>query len=310
MRSRYKTFLVALIIGSAYSMPSHSQDCNRECLQQQLNSYLNAVAANKPDSASLAYRFRQTENSRVVATTQGVWDSVTGLGNLQRRYYDPVAGTAGFFGVLDENGKPAIASLRLKIEGEQITEAEWHIGRKNDVGIDGTPGEVVFDVENLIANPPTEGAIPEKERRSRDDLIAIANSYFDGITNSNSHVIKGKPGCSRLENGFPTYGTPLSEEGQIGFEGKWDCRTQGDFGIANVAARRAFVVDVEQQAIMMSVVFIRRPGVDKWRNHFTEVFSIKKGLIESVHAAMFYAEPNQPLPNWPPFDGNFPLSTK
>lgn len=295
-----------LVGTSLFSIPSQAQDCNRRCLEKALDSYLNAVTSNNPDAASLTYGFRQTENSIAIPNGEGIWSSVTGLGELQRRYFDPVSGTAGYFGLLTEKDGPAIATLRLKVSDNKITEAEWHIGRKGDAGMRGEPGKVVFDRENLIANPPTEGKVPAKERHSREDLIAIANSYFDGITNSKSALVKGKPGCSRLENGFPTYGTPL-KEGEIGFEGKWDCRTQGDFGVALVAARRVHVVDVEQQAVMLSAVFIRDPGVDKWRNHFTEVFSIKNGLIESVHAAMFYAEPNQPVPNWPPYNGNFPL---
>jgi len=308
MKSKFFAIFVFFSSSVLIGCTSHlNQGCDRLCLNGHLNSYLDAVIANEPSAAALTYGFRQTENAVVIPNGAGVWSSVTGLGELQRRYYDPVAGTAGFFGVLDEDGKPAIAALRLKVKDDRIIEAEWHIGREDDVGLRGEPGGVVFDVENLMANPPTEGIVPEQDRYSRDDLIAIANSYFDGITNSNSKLIKGKPGCSRLENGFPTYGQPLSEEGQIGHEGKWDCRTQGDFGIALVAARRAQVVDVEQQVVMMSVVFIRRPGNDRWRNHFTHTISIKNGLIESVHGAMFYAHPNQPVPNWPPYDGNFPL---
>src|SRR5690606_21806697 len=81
---------------------------------------------------------------------------------------------------------------------------------------------------------------------SRDDLIAVANSYFDGIIAKNSKVVKGHPGCSRRENGFPTFGGPLAP-GAVGFNGTSDCRTAGDFGLAQITARRVQVVDVEQQ---------------------------------------------------------------
>lgn len=295
-------FLIAPI-----SMSSQAQDCDRACLAGFLDQYLNAIVANDATQAPLSYGFRQTENSVVTPNDEGLWSTVTGLGVLERRYYDPEGSSAGFFGLLEEGGDLAVVALRLKVAKNQIIEAEWHIGREDDVGITGEPGGVVFDADNLIANPPNEGFVPLDRRYSRDDLIAVANSYFDGIIAQNSKVIKGHPGCSRRENGFPTFGGPLAE-GATGFNGTSDCRTAGDFGLAQIAARRIHVVDVEQQIVMMSVVFLRRPGNERWRNHFTHTISIEDGLIRHVHGAMFYAPPTQPVPNWPPYNGNLPLS--
>ncbi len=303
---RHSITLSMLAMLACLSLPAQAQDCDRSCLAVFLDAYLEALVANDASQAPLSYGFRQTENSIVTPNDEGLWSTVTGLGVLQRRYYDPAGKTAGFFGLLDESGEPAVVALRLKVENQKITEAEWHIGRENDVGISGEPGGVVFDVENLIANPPNEGYVPLDRRYSRDDLIAVANSYFDGIMAKNSKVVKGHPGCSRRENGFPTYGRDL-EPGAVGFEGKGDCRTVGDFGLAQITARRVQVVDVEQQIVMMSVVFLRQPGNERWRNHFTHTISIEDGLIRHVHGAMFYAPPTQPVPNWPPYDGNFPL---
>jgi hypothetical protein len=299
-------YLIAGLLASV-TFSAQAQDCDSSCLAGFLDQYLNAVVANDASKAPLSYGFRQTENSIVTPTDEGLWSTATALGQLQRRYYDPVAGTAGYAGLVEEDGEPAVVALRLKVENEKITEAEWHIGRKDDVGISGEPGGVVFDLDELLANPPNGGMVPVERRFSREDLIAVANSYFDGIIAKNSKVIKGHPGCSRRENGFPTFGGELAP-GAVGFEGKGDCRTVGDFGLAQITARRVHVVDVEQQVVMMSVVFQRLPGNERWRNHFTHTMSIEDGLIRHVHGAMFYAPPTQPVPNWPPYDGNFPLS--
>jgi len=292
---------------ASVTFSAQAQDCDRSCLEGFLNQYLDALVANDASKAPLSYGFRQTENSIVTPNDEGLWSTATALGELQRRYYDPVAGTAGYAGLVEEDGEPAVVALRLKVENQKITEAEWHIGRKDDVGISGEPGGVVYDLEELLANPPNGGEVPVDRRFSRDDLIAVANSYFDGIIAKNSKIIKGHPGCSRRENGFPTFGGELAP-GAVGFEGKGDCRTVGDFGLAQITARRVHVVDVEQQVVMMSVVFLRLPGNERWRNHFTHTMSIEDGLIRHVHGAMFYAPPTQPVPNWPPYDGNFPLS--
>jgi len=306
IRKLLAVFLVS-ITTAALSLPAQAQNCNRSCLAGFLDRYLNAVVANDASLAPLSYGFRQTENSVVVPNDEGLWSTATALGVLQRRYYDPEGSSAGYAGIIEENGEPAIVALRLKVSGNRITEAEWHIGRKNDVGISGQPGGVVFNVDELIANPPNEGTVPRNRRYSRDDLIAVANSYFDGIIAKNSKVIKGHPGCTRRENGFPTFGNPLAP-GATGFNGMGDCRTAGDFGLVQITARRVHVVDVEQQIVMMSVVFLRQPGNERWRNHFTHTFSIEDGLIRHVHGAMFYAHPLQPVPNWPPYDGNMPLT--
>lgn len=298
--------LLFLVMASTVALPALAQDCDRSCLAGFLDSYLTALTANDASLAPLSHGFRQTENSTVTPNDEGLWTSVTGLGELQRRYYDPIGKTAGYFGLLDESGEPAIVALRLKVENRMITEAEWHIGRESHAGISGQPGSVVFDVENLLENPPNQGFVPLDRRYSRDDLIAVANSYFDGIITKNGKVVKGHPGCTRRENGFPTFGGPLAE-GATGFDGQGDCRTEGDFGLAHITARRIHVVDLEQQIVMMSVVFLRSPGNERWRNHFTHTMSIEDGLIRHVHGAMFYAPPDQPVPNWPPYDGNFPL---
>jgi hypothetical protein len=54
-------------------------------------------------------------------------------------------------------------------------------------------------------------------------------------------------------------------------------------------------------------VFIRRPGSPVPRNAFSEWFWIEDGKIRDIWTAMFYPGPERPVPNWPPFDGSFPL---
>src|SRR5688500_12099561 len=161
MRNDMRTtkYLLAGLLAS-FAFTARAQDCDRSCLAGFLDQYLDAVVANDASQAPLSYGFRQTENSIVIPNDEGLWSTVTALGELQRRYYDPEGGTAGYAGLLDEGGNPAIVALRLRVENQRITEAEWHIGRENDVGLSGEPGGVVFDVEELLANPPNEGTVP------------------------------------------------------------------------------------------------------------------------------------------------------
>src|SRR5580658_2810270 len=133
------------------------------------------------------------------------------------------------------------------------------------------------------------------------------NSYFDGITSHNGFIVKGHPGCSRYENGFPTFNTPMRPGMDIGNEGKTDCRTQGDFGVAIVTIRNFYVIDEESQAVMIAGMFRRDARNPKRRNHFTELFHLDHGKIRDIHATFYYPPDDRPVPNWPPYDGLFPL---
>ena len=276
---------------------------------EMLDRFIGAVIAKDPARAPLAIGFRQTQNSVLTPAGSGAWQTMTSIGPVQRRYFDPVSGNAAFFGLVTDRGQPAVASLRIRIENRQITEGEWHVAHRGDPGISGLGSEVLFDADKLLTSPPPERVVPQGERLPRETLVAIVNSYFDGLVAGNGRTVLAHGGCGRFENGFEVTGRPIrSADLTDGFEGLGDC-TSGYKGlaVALVAARRYLLIDEEAQVVVCSAVFVRKPGDERRRNHFMEVFGIDRGRIRSVHAAMFYAEPDLPLPNWAPYDGNFPL---
>jgi hypothetical protein len=283
--------------------------CDRACLDGMLGRFLDAVVAKDPARAPLAIGFRQTQNSVLTPAGTGAWQTVTAIGPVQRRYFDPVTGNAAFFGTVSDGGQPAVASLRVRVEDGEITEAEWHITHQGDPGISGEGSDVLFDADKLIASPPPQRTVPQAERLPRDTLVRIVNSYFDALAAGNGRSVVAHGGCSRFENGFEVTGRPIrSGDLSDGFEGLGDCTSgYASLAVALVAARRYLLMDEEAQVVVMSAIFIRKPGDERRRNHFMEVFGIDGGKIRTVHAAMFYAPPDLPLPNWPPYEGNFPL---
>ena len=288
------------------SASASAQDCNRDCLTSHLNTYLDAVTQHTPANGNLWEGFRQTENSVVIPAGQGVWENVTALGSIQRRYFDTLQSQAGYYGTVMMGAEEAVVAIRVKIQWDKVTEAEWFISRKSDVGVNGT-GNTPFDLEMLRKTLPAQRVVPPSERSQRELLQAIVNSYFDGITSHNGYIVKGHPGCTRYENGFPTFNSPMREGNDIGNDGKTDCRTQADFGVAIVAIRDFYVIDEESQTVMVSAVFRREAGEERRRNHFTEVFHVDGGKIRDIHAAFYYAPEDRPVPNWAPYDGLFPL---
>ena len=284
-----------------------AKDCDRVCLKRHLDTYLAAVTSHKPETGNLWAGFRQTENSVVIPEGQGAWKNVTALGSIQRRYLDPVQSQAGYFGTVFMGEEEAVVAIRVKVQQDQVREAEWFISRKGDPGLTGEPGKTPFNIETLRNTLPAQRVVPKAERLDRDVLQAVVNSYFDGITSHNGYIVKGHPGCSRYENGFPTFNSPMKPENDIGNNGKTDCRTQADFGVAIVTIRNFYVIDEESQAVMVSAMFRREQKNPKRRNHFTELFHVDHGKIRDIHAAFYYAPEDRPVPNWPPYDGLYPL---
>ena len=305
--------LIQLLLVATASLPlfAAANDCDRACLKTTIDQYLTAVVKHDPAAAPLFVGFRQTENAVVVRPGTGVWKSVTGLGKMQRRYLDAVSGQAAYFGIVEEGSNPAIVTVRVKVDNRKITEAEWLIARDGDPGLNGpaTAKQAsgnVFDTNNLIANPPPERTVPKADRLTREALVAITNSYFDGLTTHDGSIIIAHPGCNRLENGRAMTGAASGRGGKNGEPN--DC-TSGltNFSAALVAARRYPVVDEDAEAVLAIAVFVRRPGVTTRRNVFSEWFFIDNAKIRNIYSAMFYPPPEQPVPNWPPYDGNWPL---
>src|SRR5579871_3184665 len=312
-----RTLLLFVFGTGVLLQPVSAADCDRGCLKSALDQYLNAVIQHNPSAAALTPGYRQTENAAVRRPGQGIWQTAKALGKVQRRYFDPVTQNAAYFGTLEEtSGNAAVVTLRLKIADRKIAEAEWYLARKGDPGIGVGAGaqasSAFWDPEYLAAHPPAERVVPKADRVSREDLIAITNSYFDSLSARNGHIMIAHPGCVRLENGVLTTqrdAPPNPPANAAGiFNGKTDCMNEGAMtNIYAVVARRFPVVDEEAGTVLGLGVFLRKPGVAMRRNQFSEWFVIDQGKLHGIYSSMFYPDQDSLVPNWPPYDGNWPV---
>jgi hypothetical protein len=255
---------------------------------------------------------------------------VTALGNVQRRYFDPVSGQAGYYGTVLEGDETAVVTVRVRVENRELTEAEWYIARANDPGLRGArqpggPPANLHNPEYLEQHPPPQRVVPRNERDDRAALSRIADSYFDAITSHDRSVALVHEGCGRAENGSPAPGgaflpplprvePPAPQPPAAGTQsaqpgaGSRDCVAGlENFNLSMVTARRTPLVDEEAQVVLALGVFIRRPGSPTPRLVFSEWFVIDAAKIRTVYTAMFYPPPELAVPNWPPYDGNWPL---
>ena len=322
---RYARWIVCSVMMMAVGTASASaqEACDRACLRTMLDQYLNAVIKHDPAAAPVVVGFRQTENAINVRPGNGVWKSVTALGAVQRRYLDPVSGQAAYYGTMEESGGTAIVTVRVRVEGRRLTEAEWYLARADDPGLNGPrqPGRPPANLHNpdyLSKNPPPDRVVPVNQRSDRATLVRIVNSYFDAITSHDNSVAMTHPGCGRVENGSPApagrflppnaSATPPAGQAAPPANANNDCVSGlANFNLSMVVARRTPVVDEEAQVALGYAVFIRRPGSPTPRNVFSEWFVIDEAKIRTIYTAMFYPSPELAVPNWPPYDGNWPL---
>jgi|KBSSwiStaDraftv2_1062776.scaffolds.fasta_scaffold48142_3 hypothetical protein len=323
-------FLLGLMVVGAQTAMGQAA-CDRTCLRQTLDQYLSAIVKHDPAAAPLVVGFRQTENAINTRPGNGIWKTATALGKVQRRYFDPVSGQAAYFGTIEEGDTTAIVNVRVRVENRKLTEAEWYLARENDPGLSGPrqPGRGPangYNKDYLTQNPPPERTVPAKARVDRASLVRIVESYFDAITSHDGSVAVTHAGCGRVENGSPTpagqFLPPANAAAQPAGGGQRAGAAAGggqrggtndcvsglqNFSGQMAAARRMPLVDEEAQAVLAYAVFIRRPGLATPRNVFAELFFVDEEKIRMVYAAMFYPAPDLTVPNWPPYDGNWPL---
>ncbi len=280
-----RTHYLGFLAGSLLASTGFAADCDRQCLKNITQQYLDALVKHDPHAAPLAPNFRATENAADVDPGEGLWQSATALGAFQRIYVDTVQGQTGFFGLIDEQDAPAIVSLRLKIVDRQITEAEAIIGRK---------GVSLYDPQNVIEHGPSDEPIAPALRSSRDAMVKAADSYFDGAQSQNPAIVLQRPGCDRYENGVKMTHRQGRGAGGVSMSGDCAATIANAKQIAAVVDRRYPVIDEEAGVVMGTAIFNRPPGAKRadgtlWpRLLLTEFFPVENGRLTAIHAAMYY----------------------
>ena len=276
--------------------PNFNYDCDRACLNAFVDQYLAALVAHDPSRLPLARDVRFTENGQELELGDGLWGTASGLGTYKIYADDPQAGQVVFMGVLQENGSPIILCLRLKVELRRITEIETVVTRKEASGL-ARP-------EALVEKPIFSETVPPAERRSRQNMVAIANSYFSAIERGHASYVPFDKDCNRVEDGTQTTNNPALGRGdpnstfQLGCEAQIKLRAfQPDTRIRD---RRFAVVDEERGLVFVFGFFdhdarlrsftLADGRVEKqtrtapWTWEIAELFKIQDGKIMRVEA--------------------------
>ena len=294
------------VVGLSGGAPAAAQprvSCDRACLTNMLDRYLDALVARAPAQLPLATSVRFTENGQRLALGDGLWNTVSGKGRYRLDMTDVEAGQAILMGTVREADTPTIVVLRLGVVQERIADIETLVIRNQSAAesLDkiGTPRQT------------WSAAVPESERHSRDGLVHIANMYFSGIElndGKGTYPLAGT--CARLENGAVTAGdpelipgAPSPAPGRV----RMSCLQQFQSGMFHYVTRirdRRFVAVDRERGIVFAFAFFDNAAGDArngtladgrkvvsgpsipWTWQIAEFFKIEKGLIGPVESVL------------------------
>jgi hypothetical protein len=288
-------------------------DCNRQCLYGVLDQYLDALVHKDPARISWAADARFTENNVELQIGDGLWGTITGLGDYKLKFADTTNGQVGFFGVVQETRDSSAFALRIKVKDHKVAAVESVVFRIADAaGIGG--GESPFIHGKFVDKPILLENLAPQERRPRERMISVADGYFDTLQlNDGTLFTQFDDECNRVENGLQSTNNPelkLTRVAQLG------CADQFKAGYyrfdTRLRARRYELVD-EERGLVFASAFIDHAGtLDTYKLadgtvidsnirrphsfYLMELFKIKNGKIRQVEAVFITVPYHMPSP--------------
>ena len=231
-------------------------DCDRACLESFADRYIDAMVAHDPSSVPLADNVRFTENGVELEVGDALWGTASGKTDFGIYAADPETGQVAYSGIVEENGTKVLISFRLKIAGNQISEIEQIIAR----------GGSFSGVDSLTEPEPIYARMLEpSERRPRDEMIPIADSYFAALERADGkRPVPFADTCNRMENGMQTTNNPALGAGMGGGYNiiAMSCTEQfktGYFKFVTEIRRRHVLVD-EERGMVFSFAALDHAG--------------------------------------------------
>jgi hypothetical protein len=278
----------------------------REALYAALDRYCAALLARDHTRLAWADDALVTENNVALEPGDGLWGTITGLGPYDLRFADEETGQIGLFTTVTETRDTSGACIRLGLSGGAIAEVETIVVRQADEAL-------VFPDPKFESKPAMEAIVPEAERSTRAEMIALADGYFATLENNDGTLrTRFHPACNRVENGVqttnnpeffvPVAGLPCEDQFRLGHY-RYDDRLRG---------RRFPLVD-EERGIVLAHGFIDHRGVlgdyeltDGTRVsspirrphtfYLSEAFKIRDGAIEQIEANFITVPYHMPSP--------------
>jgi hypothetical protein len=178
--------------------------CDRTCLIELTNRYVAGIESNSAEGIPFSDEVLIVENLKRIKAGEGLWADITGAGtDFSVVVPDEARQTAGWIGMVERDGKPAIVALRLQLDPRgSIVQAEHLYAAINTETPLGAS-----QLANLQA--PRAGLlaeVPEANRMAHDALIALGATYYPALDDNDGTLMPFAEDCQRHENGMVTAG--------------------------------------------------------------------------------------------------------
>lgn len=166
--------------------------CTRDELIKRAAAYLQALASGDLQSLNLHPQARYTENGQTQTLGLGVWLARPKT-QFARHLLDESRCSAVTVAVIGEGAQRIIYGVRLRYVEDQLLEIEAQVVYRNTS---------YYEPDALISMGPDPWTqlVPDSARMSRDDLIHLAERYFDSSTDA-SLLPPHSADCKRRQNG-------------------------------------------------------------------------------------------------------------
>ena len=250
-------FAILSAAGAASAQPTTivPPTCERQCLIGFVDRYLDALVAHDPARLPLVRDVKYTENGATLQLGDGLWGTVEKRGDYKLYFVDPQTQEAGFTGTMIESGRQVIVALRLHIQSAaRISQVEMFVARQS---LGGGPGGGKPPV--MTEKPIFYQDVPPSQRRSREQMVAIADSYFEGLEHATETLTPFDPQCQRLENGMVTANNPAAPPGMSRMTCGEQFATHFSPFISHVRERRFPIVD-QERGLVLALAFFDHEG--------------------------------------------------
>jgi hypothetical protein len=275
-------------------------DCDYKCLTGFVRGYMEALAKKDPSRVRIAPGVRFTENNVELSLGhEGLWNTITSVAPTGLEAADVTTGEGAWIGTVEEHGEPVYYGMRLRVQDRQIVEVETVVVRKTGLPLP------FGNAKTLVHDPAFAEVLAPEQRRPRERLHAVADSYFNTVELNDGIVFAPfDAGCARIENGIVTTAAAAGLAGSIA----QGCEEQFKLGIYRINKRireRRYPIIDEERGVVVSTGFFDhantfdtykttdgkdRKTLLKWPNSISlvEAFKIRDGRIHRIEAVFTY----------------------
>jgi len=282
---------------SSFDDTVENLECDRECLFSLVDDYLEGLVAGDPSGIPWAEEVMFTENNVPLRIGDGLWGTITGMGDYDLRVADVKQGEVGFFGVVDEPSFSSLFAMRIKARHGRIAEVETVVLRTET-----EPKSIIWPEPVLEHKALFYDVLPEEKRQPRDRLISVADGYFDTLQlNDGTLFTEFHEDCNRVENGTKTTNNSSVEFTSVGALGCEEQFRQGNYRYDDRLRARRFPLVDEERGLVLASGFIDHSGqLDRYTLtdgreinspiryphsfYLLELFRIEDGKIRQIEA--------------------------